>query len=225
MYGVPWYTQKLDSWGKGAVRYLGHRSRPDRIYAFYRKLGFDVYGPQNLHLVPDTVVERYVSGLRRHWRRWLVGEALTGAALGPFGVAASLTGLSVFCLQWGIEMGWAYGLTMDEPRLQDELRLLVAEGLTECMGLAMDKKGIRSWLGFGLQLVLLALGQDLAWADRVMGVVRHRWRVRAGRLTIHPKIMAFRHNTMTVHPNSMAIEARVAHNGKNSTGSSRRYAT
>ena len=54
----------------------------------------------------------------------------------------------------------------------------------------------------GVNLVLLGLGQDLSWADQVMGTVRHHWRLKSGRLpAAHHEISTFRHKEATVHPN------------------------
>ena len=215
----------LNIWGAAWVRAIGHFVHPQWIYASYRKLGFRVYSPKTVGRVPTLVVEGLVSGLRKKWRRYLFVEAVAGVAAGPAGILLNVTGLLQICLLWGLEMGWAYGLNMDDPAIQTQLKLIVIQGLAKCLGFTDSWQGWRSLPRLAIQAALLGLGQDMAWADRIMASVRHYCRVQSQRLAVHPKIMSFHHNSITVHPVSMVIQGHVAQNRININGSPRRYAT
>ncbi|MCL4351196.1 MAG: hypothetical protein M1318_00890 [Firmicutes bacterium] len=221
----PWCRARLNIWGATWVRTVGHFAHPQWIYASYRKLGFGVYTPKTVGRVPNMVVEGLVSRLRQKWRRYLFAEAVAGVVAGPAGILVNVTGLLQICLLWGLEMGWAYGLNMDDAAVQTQLRLMVIRGLAECLGVSDGWQGWRSLPRLAIQTALLGLGQDMAWADRIMARVRHYYRVQSQRLAVHPKIMSFHHNSITVHPVSMVIQGHVAHNMININGSPRRYAT
>lgn len=205
------------------VRY----SHPEKIWTAYRQQGFDVYRCAEVALMPTASVESKVSQLRAHWRHWLYLEALAGAALGPLGIGLTLSGLSMICLNWGIQMGWAYGINMESSREQDELRLLVAHGLRDAMGLnGKDPSGLRKITAIGLNVALLSLGQDLSWADKVMATIRHHWRVKSGRLSAtHHGISTFRQSLATIRHHYVVEPLDFAHNGRNSDGETRRCAT
>ncbi len=97
--------------------------------------------------------------------------------------------------------------------------------IAECLGFSDEWRGWRSLPRLALQTALLGLGQDMAWADRIMAPVRHYYRAESQRLAVRPKIMSFHHNSITVHPVFMVIQGHVAQNRININGSSRRYAT
>lgn len=199
---VDWYSASVDQIGRNAVACMVRYSHPERAFREYRRLGFDVYRYSEVALVPSPVVEAFASQLRVPWRRWLYAEALAGAAVGPLGLGLTLSGLSLVCLNWGIQMGWAYGINMDLAVAQETLRRVIARGLHRAMGLQNGREGLSSLVPMAINLVLLGLGQDLSWADQVMGTVRHQWRLESGRLpATHHEISTFRHKEATVHPN------------------------
>lgn len=221
-----WYSGPLDRIGKQSVARMVRYSHPEKIWAVYRQQGFDVYGCGEVPAVPTPLVEKQVSQWRRRWRHWLYAEALVGAAVGPLGMAITVSGLSVICVNWGIQMGWTYGINMESLSEQDALRLLVARGLRDAMGLDNDRQGLRKIVDVGINVVLLSFGQDLLWADKVMGRVRHHWRVKSGRLSAtQHEISTFRQSSATIHQNGGAEPLEFAHNGRNSDGETRRCAT
>lgn len=197
-----WYSASIDQIGRNGVACMVRYSHPDRAFREYRRLGFEVYRCSEVARVPSAVVEAMASQLRIPWRRWLYAEALAGAAVGPLGLGLTLSGISLVCLNWGIQMGWAYGINMDAVAEQDTLRRLIAQGLQQAMGLQNDRKGLSKLGPLAVNLVLLGLGQDLSWADHVMGTVRHHWRLESGRLpAAHHAIPTFHHKEVTVRPN------------------------
>lgn len=199
LYG---YSASMDQIGRHAVACMARHSHPEKAFREYRRLGFDVHQYSEVARVPSSVVEALASQLRLPWRRWLYAEALAGAAVGPLGLGLTLSGLSLVCLNWGIQMGWAYGINMDAAAEQDTLRRLIAQGLHQAMGLQNDRKGLSKLGPMAVNLILLGLGQDLSWADHVMATVRHHWRFKSGRLpAAHHAISTFRHKEATVHPN------------------------
>ncbi len=145
--------------------------------------------------------------------------------MGPLGLGLTVSGLSMVCLNWGIQLGWAYGIRMDSSDEQDTLRLLVANGLRDTMGLNLDRSGWRKMTSMGINVVLLGFGQDLAWADKVMGVVRHRWRLKSGRLpAAHRELLTFRRSPATVRQDFVVTSLEFAHNDRNSDRETRRCA-
>lgn len=165
------YVGTFDRWGRAGVASLTAHASPAKTYRWYRERGFAVWGPQDVRGLPSSLVEERVSRLRARWRGWLIGEMVTAFAMGPFGLVLSGPSLPIILLAWGIEMGFAYGVNVEDAVPQEALRGVVGEGLMKIFGLCPGQSRAR---GLG-RVLLLGLGQDLVWADDVMAGVRQLW--------------------------------------------------
>lgn len=171
------YSPELDSAAQAVVRWLTESDSAERVLEWYRQAGFAVNSLDDVAGLPASVVEERVSRLRGHWRRWLYGESLATALMGPFGPVAGMPFLGLVVWAWSIQMGFAYGVDVSDPLRQDDLRRILYQHLGRALGLPIEARGRHGAL---IRLAATALfwgfGVELRAADAVMAHIRTLYR-------------------------------------------------
>lgn len=143
------------------------------VLKWYRDQGFPVYRVDEVRALPDTVVEERVSRLRYVWRTWLWGESALSIAVGPAGLIVGVPTLSLVLMGWAVDMGWSYGLNMDDSRRIAYVQETIFHGLEETLGLGSQaSRDVRNWRRLGTTVLFWGCGTEFAAADRVMARVR-----------------------------------------------------
>ncbi len=163
-----------DSWPllERVARFMATRADTARIWSFYRAQGYAVHSLEDVAAVPYAVREHKVSLLRAHYRACIVGEMATGQLAGPLSPAVGVPLLVLILLDWGSQMGWAYGVDMHQSKAQALLAAIVSGDLAS----EITGAGRKSPAQMALRLLFMGWGQELWWADRVMAHVRRAFR-------------------------------------------------
>jgi hypothetical protein len=172
-----WYWPQLDEAAQKHLAWLLARYPAEDSIAWYQRRGYSVAELSDIYRLPETVVEERVSRLRQRWRRWLWGESAVALVLGPFGLLAGLPVLSAVAQAWAIEMGWSYGLDMNDPDQLQYLRRLIHESLLPSLGVPRRWRVSPSrWTHFAYTAAFWGFGPEFDAADRVMASVRSEFR-------------------------------------------------
>lgn len=155
-----------------AARFMAMRADTARIWSFYRAQGYVVHTLEDVAAVPYAVREHKVSLLRAHYRACILGEMATGQLAGPLSPAVGVPLLALILLDWGVKMGWGYGVDMHQSKAQTLLAAIVSADLAA----EITGAGGKSPAQMALRLLLMGWGQELWWADRVMAHVRRTFR-------------------------------------------------
>lgn len=170
----PRYFATLDYLGQKTVNWMLDRHNADHVLGWYRQHGFDVRSPKDVERLPALLVEERVSRLREYWRRWLFGESAAALVVGPAGLVVGGPFLSLVLFAWSIEMGWAYGHNMADPRQIDHVRRLIHRRLMRALGFPHGGKG--GWSRVIGTVMFWGFGPELRAADVVMAEIREEFR-------------------------------------------------
>lgn len=185
-----YYWPALDHLGQRHVNWLLERHHAQNVWQWYHQQGYSVHKVSDVYEVPRVVVEERASRLRQRWRRWLMGESAAALFLGPAAAAVGLPILSMVLLAWSIELGWAYGLDMNDALLIDDVRRRIHRRLLPALGCPLSpRRDVRGWVRLAGSLLLWGWGPEFQAADAVMADIRqefrHRWEIHSGPYARH----------------------------------------
>lgn len=193
-----WYWPQLDQAAQRHLSWLILRYPAEDSMAWYQAQGYPVKTRLDIFGLPATAVEERASRLRQRWRRWLWGESAATLVLGPFAWLAGLTVISAVALAWAIEMGWSYGLDMDDAENRMVLRRLIHESLLPAVGIPPGRRApLSDWRKLLQSAALWGFGPEFEVADRVMAVVRREFRREWG--AVHDRSPAVHRNSLAIH--------------------------